>query len=82
MSKLAISADSKLRAHEARERALGLSFGEYAGTVLEFLDEADREVWSKRWEDQQLLVAALAEAILKQPVGLGGDGDVLDKAVS
>jgi predicted nucleotidyltransferase component of viral defense system len=57
--------DTTLR--EARNRALEIPYEEYAGKVLEFLDESDRVRWAEHWDEQRVFVADLAEAILRLP---------------
>jgi hypothetical protein len=51
---------------EAHARALTISYDEYRGQVIEFLDEADRtrQGTSAAWDDMRLRVASLIEAIL------------------
>jgi len=51
---------------EAHARALTISYDEYRGQVLEFLDEPHRALQSTEaaWDDMRLRVAALIEAIL------------------
>lgn len=60
-------ADTTLQ--EAPSRALEITYEEYAGKVLEFLDASDRVMWAQRWDEQRVFVADLAEAILGLPGG-------------
>ncbi len=57
--------DQTLR--EARDRALNLSFEQYRGTVVEFLDPSERARLGTAdvWDEQRLFVVELIEAILK-----------------
>jgi hypothetical protein len=50
---------------EAHARALIISYDEYRGQVIEFLDELDRAARSTgaAWDDMRLRVAALIEAV-------------------
>jgi len=59
-------ASSTDQLEEAHARALTISYDEYRGQVVEFLDEPDRTVQSTgaAWDDMRLRVAALIEAIL------------------
>jgi hypothetical protein len=49
----------------ALERAFELENDAYASQVLEFLDDVDRAANAERWEEFQLITAALIESILE-----------------
>ena len=57
---------SRERLDEARERACAITFDEYKGTVLEFLDDDARARYGTGdvWDDFQLQASALIEAVL------------------
>ena len=50
---------------KARDRALELGQPEFAGQVLEFISEEDRERLGDAWTEIQLFVADLIEAVLR-----------------
>jgi hypothetical protein len=54
--------------HEAHTRSLAISFDEYRGQVLEFLEEPERERQGTEnaWDEMRLRAAALIEAIMDQ----------------